>query len=648
VDVPPRAVLLHGTEAPPRTRTPLRAGPLTLLLEAGDLRYVRLGDREVLRQVYVAVRDRNWDTVPGRIGDLRVERGERSFRVTYDSEHRQGDVDFFWRATITGSERGEITFSMDGEARSAFLRNRIGFCVLHPVKECAGVPFRATKADGSAEQGRFPLAISPHQPVTDLRAIAHEVLPGVRAEVRFGGEVFEMEDHRNWTDASYKTYGTPLRLPFPVRVERGARIAQTVTLALEGEVAEAPARETPLAVTVAGSAAGPLPRIGLGLASHDRPLSLAEAERLKALALSHLRVDLALGGGGWRRALARAVEEAHAVGAELEVALHLTDAADAQLDALAAEAARLRPPAAHWLVFKAGEKSTTERWVDLARRRLGAVDPRARIGAGTNAYFAELNRGRPPVHAADLVCWSVNPQVHATDDATLVENVEAQAWAVQSAREFCAGLPLAVTPVTLRPRFNPNATGGEPPPGPDELPAQVDPRQMSLLGAGWTVGSVKYLAESGAASVTYYETTGWRGVMETEAGSPRPGLFPSSPGAVFPLYHVLADVGEFAGGAVVPTRSTDTLTVEALALERGGRRRVLLANLSGEPRRVEVLGLPATVALLRLDETTAPRATEAPEVFRAEPGEAIDAPGGRLEVTLAPYAVVRIDGPAAP
>ena len=77
-----------------------------------------------------------------------------------------------------------------------------------------------------------------------------------------------------------------------------------------------------------------------------------------------------------------------------------------------------------------------------------------------------------------------------------------------------------VSPVTLKPRFNANATEPEAVNTPRELPVSVDPRQMSLFAAAWTLGSIKYLAESGASSVTYYETTGWRGVMETEAGSP--------------------------------------------------------------------------------------------------------------------------------
>src|SRR5262249_316655 len=153
-----------------------------------------------------------------------------------------------------------------------------------------------------------------------------------------------------------------------------------------------------------------------------------------------------------------------------------------------------------------------------------------------------------------------------------------------SGRRLVGGkpLPLAVTPVTLKPRWNPYATGTAPEPIPSELPPTVDVRQMSLFGAGWTLGSIKYLAESGVESVTYYETTRCRGVMETEAGSPLPDQFRSIPGAVFPLYHVLADVGEFAGGHVLPSVSGEPLCFDGLALRQGGRTRLLLASFRPE------------------------------------------------------------------
>src|SRR4029079_6821346 len=113
------------------------------------------------------------------------------------------------------------TFTMDGEAKSTFLRNRIGFCLLHPPRECAGAKCRLEAGGGQGTENTFPRFIAPQNPFLDLRALAHEVRPGLWAELRFDGALFETEDQRNWIDASYKTFCTPLRLPFPVEVRAG-------------------------------------------------------------------------------------------------------------------------------------------------------------------------------------------------------------------------------------------------------------------------------------------------------------------------------------------------------------------------------------------------------------------------------------------
>jgi hypothetical protein len=643
----PTRVLYYGTDEPLPERAELWAGPLSLVYEEGDLRYIRLGEREILRRVYVAIRDRNWGTVRPRFSNVRQDVAKDSFRISYDVENQQGEIDFFWKGTITGDAQGTVTIAMEGTARSTFLRNRIGFCVLHPIWECASQACTVEKVDGSVVQGAFPLYISPDQPFLDIRAISHEVVPGVRAEVRFAGDVFEMEDQRNWTDASYKTYCTPLRLPFPVEIKAGTRVSQSVTLTLKGKI-PTPQAETPsaaLTFTVGRTVSAPLPRIGLAAASHSQVLSQKALARLRALNLSHLRVDLRLSQPDFQTILGRASTEASELRVPLEVSLHLSDAAEEELKRLRSVLERVKPAVCAWLIFHVSEKSTTEKRARLARRYLANYDPQARIGAGTNAYFAELNRDRPPVNVVELVSYSLNPQVHAFDNATLVENLAAQAASVESARQFAGGLPLAVTPITLKPRFNPNATGPEPEPRPGELPSQVDVRQMSLFGAGWTAASLKYLAESGAYSLTYYETTGWRGVMETEQGSPLPAKFRSLAGSVFPLYHVLADVGEFAGGSVVPSASSAPLKVDGLILRQGHRTRILLANFSAEPQTVRVTDpdLSQSVQVKYLDETNAELAMVSPESFRAEMGQRAGTSRGELELRLRPYALARID-----
>jgi hypothetical protein len=648
----PLSVIQYGRTDPLPKRRPLRAGPLSLFFEEGDLRYVRLGNREILNRVYVAVRDRNWGTVPGKLSDLRIEEQGGSFRITYLSEHRQDEIDFAWRAEITGQPDGTIRFTMDGEARTTFLRARIGFCVLHPPKECAGTRCTVEHPDRSREESTFPLRISPRQPFLEMTTITHEVAPGLEAEVRFEGDVFEMEDQRNWTDASFKTYCTPLRLPFPVEVAAGTRVRQSVTLRLLGDV---PAAREPsggirirervqpaVTVTLDERCSTPVPRIGVGCASHGEPLSDWEIDCLRALNLAHLRVDLDLSTDAYAGRLGLAAREARALGVPLQVAVTVSDAAEAELRALRRLLDASQPAVREWIVFHASEKSTTAPWIRLAREHLAGYDTSARIGTGTNANFTELNRGRPPVDDADFIVFSINPQVHAFDEASLVETLAMQAETVRSAREFAGGRPIYISPVTLKPRFNPDATGPPRLPGPGELPDEVDSRQMSLFGAGWTLGSLKYLAEAGVESVTHYETTGWRGVMERESGSPAP--FPSLPGAVFPLYHVLADAGEFAGGEVLRTVSDNPLSVEALALRKAGRTALLVARLTGDPDGVRLPGLGLDTRMRILADVNAVTAMRTPDTFRRT-WQRASAPAGRARETrgLLPFAVYRFD-----
>jgi hypothetical protein len=278
---------------------------------------------------------------------------------------------------------------------------------------------------------------------------------------------------------------------------------------------------------------------------------------------------------------------------------------------------------------------------------VGSSLPGVPFAGGTNVLFTDLNRFRPELDALDGVAYPLNATVHADDDTSVVETAAMHAETVRSARAFCGDLPIAVTPVTFNQRFNPVATGPEPEPRPGELPAQVDPRQPSLLGAGWTAASVKHLAEAGAASVTYYETTGWRGVVETEDGPPVPERFASRAGMAYPLYHVLADLGEWKGAELLEARSSEPLAVEALAARHGDALRLLVANLTPRPQQCELAPLEDGRAHVRvLDEQSYPTATGAPERFRSEPEE-VDVGDGTLALELAPFAVARVDVPAA-
>ncbi len=543
----------------------LCAGPLEATYSDGELRHVRFGGTEVVQRIYAAVRDHNWGTTPGRLENVSSQVESNGFRIVFDSIHQQGSVDFRWRGILTGTPAGSISYAMDGKAHSTFLRNRIGLCVHHPLLECAGKPCVVETAAGAFEHARFPEFVSPHQPFLNVRAITHEIAPGVSAEVRFHGDTFETEDHRNWTDANFKTYGTPLSLPYPVEVAAGAEVNQRIEITLQGALAAPePSCDRFVRVRILSESGPRIPRIGLEVASDGRPLSETELEALRRLKLSHLRVDLPP-RSDWQPKLELAAAEAGAIGARLEVAVTLPG-----------DTAHLRdwaPIVDRWLVYHESEKSTG---APAALELRAALGPEALIGVGTNAHFAELNRNRPEGDGWDAACFPVNPQVHAFDDENVMANASGQFDAVRSALRFLHTRPVVVSPVTLRPRFNPDATGSV-------EPLEPDPRQKLPFCAAWTLASLRALTRAGASSVTYYETRGTGGVLEGDH--------------VYPVFRVLEAAGEFAGADVLECESSDDSRVVALAIESGGRHRMLIANLTGEPCEIAVEGHSATLNL---------------------------------------------------
>jgi hypothetical protein len=454
-----------------------------------------------------------------------------------------------------------------------------------------------------------------------------------------------MEDQRNWTDASFKTYSTPLKKPFPVEVKAGTKISQTFALSLKGQnqVLKPFGTDDELIFSIGKKALRSLPKIGLDEASHGHPLNQKEVTRLRALNLSHQRVNLDLSDTDHETKLRQSSTEAHKLGINLETALFLSNDAEAELQAFVELLEQIKPPIATWLIFHKEEISTSEKWILLARKYLQNYDYNVKIGSGTNVFFTDLNRSIPPIQVMDLVGYSINPQVHAFDNLSLTETRAAQAETVKSTRRFSNNKPIAVTPLTFQMRFNPNAAAPEAELESGQLPSQVDVRQMSLFGAGWTVGSLKYLCESETHSLTYYETTGWRGVMETEYGSPVPEKFYSLPGTVFPLYHVFADVGEFADGQIMTTLSSNPLIITGLAVHKEGRTRVILANLGSEVQQLTVQNLSASVHIRHLNESNVEQAMQSPEAFRAQTFKKQLTVNGSLKLELLPYALVCID-----
>src|SRR6476619_5897966 len=81
-------ILRRGRSLTAPAWIPLRCGLLEMAFDPAEgwIRRLRVGDHEVIRAIYGAVRDGNWATVPSRVHDLSIEQRSNGFRVLFEVE----------------------------------------------------------------------------------------------------------------------------------------------------------------------------------------------------------------------------------------------------------------------------------------------------------------------------------------------------------------------------------------------------------------------------------------------------------------------------------------------------------------------------------------------------------------------------------
>ena len=518
-----------GTEQSPVAVRRLTAGRLTAELVEGNLRTISYDGLEVLRAISYVVRDKDWGTYSPVIDELVVREGDNEFTVTYRAACR-GSVDqnLTYRAAIHGTEAG-VTFDVVAEPETDFLTNRCGFCILHPIVNLAGTPVTVEHTDGEMEQSALPDLIEPWQPFKDMRAISHQVGPGLIASCRMEGGVWEMEDQRNWSDASYKTYVRPLALPWPYVMPRAVADRQTVTLTIEDRrqhrpAASSPSRQEPVEI-ILEPASGFAPKVGLVIAPEEIEATLANIERLREAGPQVLLCHFDPTAGHGRDAMKGFAKVAAAYPAEmvLECVVPCREPHEVELSSrlpswCGPQDCRFRPSpcpplwtdnrrhlAAHGPSVRRSRRS-------MRQRRKPFRD--IRLGGGMFSYFTELNRKRVPVEKLGFVTHCTCPIVHAADDLSVMQSLEALPFITRSARAFIGDKPYWIGPSTIGMRQNPYGSRTMENPNSERIAmASWDPRQDSLFAAAWTIGYAARTDEAKLEVLTIGALTGPFGLL---------------------------------------------------------------------------------------------------------------------------------------
>lgn len=546
-----------------------RAGAWSLKLRDDELAEISYNSQIVLRSVRSLIRDQDWNT-PRIIVDEIIQ-SENYLAVKTSSE----GFDAMFTGAIEFSVIADVAeIEMSLVSSSDFLANRIGLNLLHPPA-LAGTNLNVLHSNGETEQSIFPVKISPNQPVMDIARLGW-TQGALDVYLALLGDVFEMEDQRNWTDASYKTYSRPLSLPFPYPVASGETISQKLVMVVmqRSEAEESNQRSDSRIVL---TQQGIFPSIQLGAATH--PVSKAKEPITQSDSLSlPVLVEVDLRTHNWKASLAAVSPSQSGIDLRIICPAGVQERDFAELLDQIESLKILR-----LAVFDAEQHIWLEQ---ISKQLVNAMQSRGMSIpqlAGARSHFTELNRNFTKVpETCSGITFSITPLFHALNTEQLVESIAMQRLVTQQAVEMAAGKEVHVGPITLRPRFNNVATKPPEIPGVTDLSmgygaewfGNSDNRQQSPELAAWLVASAAAVSISGVSSITYFEQWGPRGVQ-------------SAKGEPYPIREVIELLAKMSGGETLTGDSPDGL-LWALAFKKENRTVALVANLRQKPATVEI------------------------------------------------------------
>ena len=511
----------------------INQGPLSFDYADGALRRISLGETEVIRGIAYLVRDRDWGTLVPQISDELIEPTRISYSARFESQGAALVV-----AVVIDFSEG-LNFTAATQAEGDFETNRAGFTVLHPITGVAGAAVTVEHCDGSLHSAQFPLLIEPWQPFQDLRALTHW-LGGWQIACRMEGDAFEMEDQRQWGDASYKTYVRPLARPWPYQIADGSWFDQAVRLSWQP-------RQKVEATLPHASVCGIFPQTALVITAEEarhaveRPgdLALVKPQRL----LCHF--DATRHGLAELQAFA-ALQACYEAAYDLELIARCDGVLDVEFSSHAKDLAASRLRVASIMICPSVDRQSTPPGSDwppcppladvykAARKAFPGVS----LGGGMVSFFPELNRKRPPVAMLDFVSHGLCPIVHDASDAGVMQTLEAVAHITASARAIIGEKAYRLGPSTIAMRQNPYGARVIPnPDGAQVCMSDDDPRQRTAFGAAYVLGLAAALVGSGVEVWTPAGLYGPRGVMDWS-------------GRAYPMARVLAEFAARSGERV--------------------------------------------------------------------------------------------------
>ena len=473
------------------------------------LRNIKYKNIEILKLISFLVRDKNWNNYEPKV-------------INSKSFENNNDLNFEFNLTYGDSEKiavknnvliGNDSLSLisTGEFLTDFWTNRIGFNLLLPLEGVVGSDVEVTKTDNSIEHASFPSDISPDQPIVKFQELSYDMFDCLNLKINFKGIHFEMEDQRNWGDASYKIYSGSLLDPFPYMEKKKTSFYQEIVISIKEKAKISFNKPHTNYLMTNMSEEFLMPQVGIKLVNENEIDSNLNFDFLYHLVdfdnLNHSSKKILSNHPIYLIALIDHIKKVELVIQEIKDFVTVNKINLNKLLICPKVYLNSYQPAGEW-----PKVPRLTEYYQLAKSIFSNVD----IFSGMVTNFTELNRKRPDSYY-DGVNFSFTPIVHDASDSGVLDTPNTLPYIISTLNSFTKDTPIHIGPITLGMHFNPYGEKLADNKEQKRLEmAEFDPRHDSLISLNWSIAVLSQIVSKNTKYITYTSLTGVHGIFNEE------------------------------------------------------------------------------------------------------------------------------------
>ena len=490
------------------------SNPISFLSDGIYIRSIRYFDIEITKLISFLVRDKNWNNYDPVILNEDIITNKNSINLKFELSYSDNIQKFLTTNTYIISNES-IKVISEGKFITDFETNRIGYNLLLPLKDVVGQKLSIKDDNKNIIESTFPEIINPEQPFINISEINYLMKDSLNLKFLFKGIKFEMEDQRNWGDASFKIYSGSLLNPFPYIIKKDTSFYQEIEIIFnEVKPMGKTNKINPDLIVINNTDNKKGPKVGIKIDN----LNFLNNKVTKELDFDYILSEFDLTNSNIKDFNIKNLTKEtnlfsiflidHKISIEetIDKIREILSNIDCNLSYI------LISPKVYLNSYQPSGPWPEVPLLSDYNKRLIKYFPKSKIVSGMVTNFTELNR-KKPIGDYDMMSFSFTPIVHDASDHGIMETPETIDYIMKSVKNINAECDIHIGPICLGMHHNPYG---------ESLAKNLkrirtemtnqDLRHDSLFSLVWSVGMYQQLSKYNINMLTFNSLEGYHGI----------------------------------------------------------------------------------------------------------------------------------------